>query len=559
MLANMKIASRLLIGFGVLTLLIVGLSSSSVYQSTHTEGAVETLVRRKNNEQTNLRAQKLIVEGRLAVWVAIGSGDKAQWDSAAKTFKGAHERLDQLISQTQDTQRQSMAKEIKSMLVDYETNAAQKLRSFKDGGGNLETAEGKTLVAGVLSLGAKMNAIADALSASYATAGEAATVEARSRLSFATQMAYIVGAIAVVLGLLFAFFVSRSIVNPIRTMTGAMGGLAKGDVATAIPATGNKSEIGDMARAVQVFKDNMIEANQLRADQEAQKARAEADKRAAMNKLADDFDASVKGVVNKVSTASSGLQTTAQTMSATAEETSRQATVVAAAAEQASTNVQTVASASEELFASISEISRQVTTSARIASQAVEQADRTNVQVEGLSKAAQKIGEVVQLINDIASQTNLLALNATIEAARAGDAGKGFAVVASEVKSLATQTARATEEIAQQIGVIQSATQDAVHAIQDIGKTISEINQITTTVASAVEEQGAATQEIARNVQQAAIGTTEVTSNISGVNQAANQTGEAAGLVLSSSTELAAQGDALRRQVDEFIVKVRAA
>ncbi|MFD2264435.1 methyl-accepting chemotaxis protein [Lacibacterium aquatile] len=559
MLANLKIAARLLIGFGSLTVLIAGLSSFSYYQADTTEVAVSDLVLLKNNEVLNQRAQKYIIDGRLAVWLAIGTGDKTQWDKAAASFKLAGERLDDIAARTLDPQRIAWAKELKGLLGTYVSQSAPKLRTFKEGGGALESADGKKVVDEALSMAARMNQLADSISNSFATAGDGRIAEVNKRLALALQTALIVGIASLLLGLGLAFLVTRSIVQPIAKMTGAMGSLAKGDVATVVQDTDNRSEIGDMARAVQVFKDNMIETNRLRDEQEALKASTETEKRASMNRLADEFNASVKGVVGKVSTASAGLQQTAQAMSATAEETSRQATVVSAAAEQASTNVQTVASASEELFASISEISRQVATSARIAGQAVEQADRTNAQVDGLAKAAQKIGEVVQLINDIAAQTNLLALNATIEAARAGEAGKGFAVVASEVKSLATQTAKATEDIAQQISVIQSATQEAVGAIQDIGKTIGEINQITTTVASAVEEQGAATQEIARNVQQAAVGTSEVTVNITGVNQAATQTGAAAGRVLTSAGDLAAQGDLLRRQVDDFIAKVRTA
>jgi methyl-accepting chemotaxis protein len=261
----------------------------------------------------------------------------------------------------------------------------------------------------------------------------------------------------------------------------------------------------------------------------------------------------VKEVVGVVASASSEMESAAQSMSATAEETNRQAGAVAAASEEASSNVQTVASAAEELSSSISEITRQVTQSSDVARKAVEEAAKTNATVKGLAEAAQKIGEVVNLINEIAGQTNLLALNATIEAARAGEAGKGFAVVASEVKSLANQTAKATEDIGRQISAIQSATEAAVGAIQGIGKTIEEIAKIATNIASAVEEQGAATQEIARNVQQASAGTQEVTSNISGVTKAATETGAAAGQVLTAARELATQGDTLKKEVEGFL------
>jgi len=274
-------------------------------------------------------------------------------------------------------------------------------------------------------------------------------------------------------------------------------------------------------------------------------------------KLADNFEKNVKSVVEMVGSAATEMQSTAESMSATAEETNRQSVVVASASEEASTNVQTVAAASEELSNSINEISNQVQTSSKISQKAVEEATRANETIEGLSEAAVKIGEVVELINDIASQTNLLALNATIEAARAGDAGKGFAVVANEVKSLANQTAKATDEIGAQIGAIQNASNDAVKAIEGVSGIIADINQITTGIASAVEEQSAATQEIARNVQQAAEGTSEVSSNITGVTKAANETGDAAIQLVEAAGELALQSQKLNTEVDGFLVEVR--
>ncbi len=385
------------------------------------------------------------------------------------------------------------------------------------------------------------------------------TADAQAAEAATMTMTLAISAGAILIGLVLAWLIGRGISRPVLGMTSAMQQLAGGDTRTVIPAQDRKDEIGVMAAAVQIFKDNMIEADRLRAESEEQKKRAEIEKKAAMNKMADEFESSVKGVVQIVSSASTELQSTAQSMSATAEETQRQSTAVAAASEQASTNVQTVASAAEELSSSITEISRQVSESTRIAGQAVSDAERTNTEIQGLSEAAQKIGDVVKLINDIAGQTNLLALNATIEAARAGEAGKGFAVVASEVKNLASQTAKATEEISAKIAEMQAATGRSVTAVQGIGQTIGRINEIATTIASAVEEQGAATQEIARNVQQASAGTAEVSSNIVGVTKAANDTGAASTQVLGSAGELSKQSETLRQQVDSFIARIRAA
>jgi methyl-accepting chemotaxis protein len=363
--------------------------------------------------------------------------------------------------------------------------------------------------------------------------------------------------------------VARGIVRPVRGMTDAMRRLAAGDKAIAIPGVGRGDEIGAMAVSVQVFKDSMIEAERLTAEQKAgeeekrrEAARASAERearQARIEQVIGGFDATMKEVLNTLTGSATELQATAQSMSATAEEASQQAAAVAAASEQASANVQTVATAGEELSASISEIARQVGQSSDITKNAVMQAEDTNVQIGGLAEAANRIGDVVKLINDIAGQTNLLALNATIEAARAGEAGKGFAVVASEVKSLATQTAKATEEITGKIAEMQSATGDSVTAIRAITDTVGQINEIATTIASAVEEQGAATQEIARNVQEAARGTQEVSDNITGVTQAATDTGSAATQVLSSASELARQAENLRAAVGEFFAQVRAA
>ncbi len=354
------------------------------------------------------------------------------------------------------------------------------------------------------------------------------------------------------------YLTNRSIVPPILKMVGAMGKLAGGDHSVEIPATGNKDEIGLMARAVLIFKENMIKARELAA-KEAEAINARIERAARVNELTSQFDSDISMVLKSVASASTELQTTAGSMSATAEETSNQATAVAAATEEASTNVQTVASAAEELTSSVTEIGRQVTQSSQIAQKAVAEAARTNATVENLSSEAAAIGDVVKLINEIASQTNLLALNATIEAARAGEAGRGFAVVASEVKSLAEQTAKATDQIGARISSIQTSSKEAVGAIQGISGTINVINEIAAAIASAVEEQGSATQEIARNVQQAALGTNEISSNVQGVQQAAADTGSAASQVLEASTELSRQSEMMRSQVESFLSNIKAA
>ena len=366
-------------------------------------------------------------------------------------------------------------------------------------------------------------------------------------------------AVALLLVVGMSFLLGRSIVKPILGMTSAMRGISEGDMSIEVPARDRRDEVGGMAQSVQVFKENMIEAARLRQEQDTLKGQSEAEKKKLLSKMADDFEAGVRQSLDMLSGAATEMRATSQSMSATAEETSHQASTVAAVAEQASANVQTVAAATEQLSSSVSEIGRQVAESTKIAGQAVEQANRTNITVQGLSDAAQKIGDVVKLISDIASQTNLLALNATIEAARAGEAGRGFAVVASEVKSLASQTAKATEDISAQVVAMQDATAEAVLAIGSIGGTIGSINEIATVIASAVEEQGSATREIARNVQEAAQGTGEVSSNIVGVSTAAGETGTAAGQVLSSAEELSMQAATLRTDVDRFLANIRAA
>jgi methyl-accepting chemotaxis protein len=416
---------------------------------------------------------------------------------------------------------------------------------------------------------------------SLKTGSDTNKVDTMANIATTIRGQEIIAFIALLIGGATAFFVGRSIIKPVAGMTGAMGRLAAGDNSVEIPSRDSTDEIGAMAKAVEVFKQNAIERIRLEAEQKDAEARAAADKKtaeereafdkkataereeaarkAAMQKLANEFEAAVGDIIETVSSASTELEASAGTLTKTADSTQQLSGMVAAASEEASANVQSVASATEEMTSSITEISRQVQESSRIANEAVKQAEKTDGRINELSKAAGRIGDVIKLITAIAEQTNLLALNATIEAARAGEAGKGFAVVAQEVKALASQTAKATDEIGAQIAGMQTATQESVTAIKEIGNTIGRISEISATIAAAVEEQGAATQEIARNVTEASKGTAQVANNITDVNRGASETGAASAQVLTSAQSLSNESNRLKTEVGKFLSTVRAA
>jgi methyl-accepting chemotaxis protein len=461
------------------------------------------------------------------------------------------QRASEFVAQVENGNMPEAAKaELKQKLADYQRDFFAWMETALKLGGELKaTSESFSAVEPVIAAVSKsVNDIRIEAERSDATM--------RANIQWQMELAILLIAFA---ALGAALFIGRSVSRPLKAMTAAMIDLAKGNFSVVLPGLGRADEIGEIAQAVETFKVNAEQKARDEAEAKIKQDRLVAELRNAdMHKLADAFEGAVGEIIDVVSSAATELEASANALKTTAGRSQELATVVAAASEEASTNVQSVASASEELTASVNEISRQVQESSRVASEAVGQAQKTNDRVGELSKAAARIGDVVELINTIAGQTNLLALNATIEAARAGEAGRGFAVVASEVKALAEQTAKATGEIGQQIAGIQAATHESVGAIKEIGNTIGRMSEISSTIAAAVEEQGAATQEISRNIQHAAEGTSQVSSNIANVQRGASETGSASSQVLSAARSLSVESNRLKLEVGKFLNTVRA-
>ncbi|ALG72124.1 chemotaxis protein [Azospirillum thiophilum] len=556
---NLRIGGKLLTAFAALIVITGAISVGNYATLSSIQSSIGWTLHTYRVLQTTDAAMAAMIDQETGLRGYLVSGDEAFLEPYRRGGQAFDRALAEVKALTADNpQQQARLEQLRGHAVTWRQTVAEKEIALMAKAETREEARmmeakahGKSSMDGIRTLVVQIEETERAL---------LSLRNAEQKTAFSTG--YTTAVVGTLLSLLVAatagLLLRGAIAAPILAMTTAMGRLAGGDRSIEVPGVGRRDEIGAMADAVDVFKRNAIEADRLTAIQRAEE-QAKTRRAARLEELMRAFEGNVTTVVQSLSGAAMQMQQSAGTLNATADETNRQSTTVASAAEQASANVQTVAAAAEELSSSIAEIGRQVNQSTRVAEQAVSGANRASDVVSSLADGAQKIGEVVELINDIAAQTNLLALNATIEAARAGEAGKGFAVVASEVKSLANQTAKATEGITGQIAAIQGATREAVAAIGEIGRIITEISQISATIASAVEQQSAATQEISRNVQEAAQGTQQVTGTIVGVTRAAGDTGRAAGEVRSVADHLSTESARLRREVESFLDGVKAA
>tara|TARA_R110001583_G_scaffold17679_2_gene71257 strand:- start:32186 stop:33874 length:1689 start_codon:yes stop_codon:yes gene_type:complete len=558
--SNLKISRKLVVAFGVMLVLNIFASVFAIIKmqtinSTSTEIAVNWLPSIKVINEINDSVNKMRLF-QLAHVLSNDADDMAAYESKIQQQIATEQReaktYETLISSPEE---RAMWQKASALITKYDkaweeilglsrANQNAQARDLMLGDGEKLVVEIREILQGLV----KMNQ----------EGGNAASARGDDEYAWSRLLMICVAVFVAVLTIGFSIILSRGIATPIVNMTAVMSCLAAGDKSAEIPDMDRKDEIGEMAAAVQVFRDNMIEAERL-AQVEETRNRDRAARTERIDGLTREFDRDAGMTIAAVASAATELQSNAQSLSSQSDKATHQASTVASAATQATGNVQTVASAAEQLSASISQIANDVAQAAAVSKEAVDQAGHTGRVVGNLQQSAVKIGEVVSLINDIASQTNLLALNATIEAARAGEAGKGFAVVASEVKNLANQTARATADIGEQISATRSATDEAVKAIADIVETIEKVNEIASSIAAAIEEQQVATGEIARNVEEAARGTQDVNSNIYEVTNAVQGTGEVAKDVLQASSELSREAEKMRTIVSTFLDNVKSA
>jgi methyl-accepting chemotaxis protein len=576
---NLSIGVKL----GITSMLAVLLVGGMLWSQLHANATARVLDANKNDQQTIARdavdakaSMRGMQTGLRDIRLANSAADlqKAR-DYIAARLQSLNKFADEMIRLSHSAENRARIEKLKTRALDYANGGQQiaavrnEIIALRSGGSSADSAdkiaklndEAIRIARDVtLPIAAEIEALSNQIADFAKHRVDEVIVEATQEIAAAERISEIVAGCTMVLLIAAWAFSFFTIGRPMRALSKSMEELAGGNFAVVLPGLGRKDELGQVAGAVEKFK--VVSEQKARDEAEAKRRQDEIaaqQRKAEMVKLADQFEGAVGEIVETVSSASTELEASASTLTATAERSQELATTVAAASEEASTNVQSVASATEELSSSVNEISRQVQESARMAGEAVDQARITNDRVGELSRAASRIGDVVELINTIAGQTNLLALNATIEAARAGEAGRGFAVVASEVKALAEQTAKATGEISQQIAGIQGATQESVTAIREISATIERLSEISSTIAAAVEEQGAATQEISRNVQQAAHGTQQVSSSITDVQRGAGETGTASSQVLSAAQMLSGDSNRLKIEVAKFLDSVRVA
>ena len=555
--------SRAIFAFGILTiagLIAVILASNYALSQLKVGGPLYEKIKLGNDLVADiLPPPEYVIEAYLEVTLALQdpSSLAARRDRLAQLKKDYDERRDYWSKSDLDPA-------LKTKLVEKSHAEVQRFwnlteQSFLPALARSDTAAVAKSYADITAAYTAHRAVIDEIVKQTNDDNSAAEAEATSRVKWFTAILWSISALVfLVIGAGIVGF-AKGVIQPIVGMTDVMQRLAGGELESEIPSRGRGDEVGAMAGAVQIFKENALRVRAMEAAEAVSAKQAEQDRKATMQRVADGFEKAIGRIIRTVTSASSDIEAAAGSLTRTAETTQGLSATVAAASEESSSNVQSAAAASEEMASSVGEISRQVQQSRGIAQAAVEQAERTNVRISELSQSANRIGEVIKMITAVAEQTNLLALNATIEAARAGDAGRGFAVVASEVKALSAQTAKATEEIAAQVTQMQSATEHSVSAIKEIGSTIAQISEISTAIAAAVEEQGAATQEIARNVQQAARGATQVAGSIVDVNRGAADTGSAAERVHGLAVSLLSESNHLNTEVESFLHTVRAA
>jgi methyl-accepting chemotaxis protein len=565
-LGRFRVLTKILAIVGMLALLMGTVAYIGIAALAAQNSNAEMMVAAAKRSLLAARAnQNVIALNRAEFRSALDPRDenrKAAHEVIEQQLAQFHERMAE-VRKTPDSQAQAMLPGVEEAFAAYEQSLRTTMSATEAAASGKITEAAQKLSdvamksrAAAENLQGKVKAVADRLN----TRVEEFERETANDYSSTSRTLIVISVVSVLGGLVLGFLIGQyGIAQPIRSIVALLQQLASGNYDVEVHSTNRKDEVGAVAMTALVFKENGLAKIRMEAEQKEAEKRSAEQRRADMLKLADSFESAVGEIIETVSSASTELEASATSLTATADRSQGMATTVAAASEEASTNVQSVASATEELSSSVNEISRQVQESARMAIEAVHQARTTTERVGELSKSAARIGDVVELINTIAGQTNLLALNATIEAARAGDAGRGFAVVASEVKALAEQTAKATGEIGQQISGIQAATEDSVTAIKVISGTIERLSEISSTIAAAVEEQGAATQEISRNVQQAAMGTQQVSSNVIDVQRGATETGTASTQVLSSARSLSSDSNRLKLEVGKFLGTVRAA